>query len=156
MLDMHTICQRLELHEGLRLQPYYCTKGKQTIGIGRNLDDNPITEQERKVVGDWSHGITRCGALYLLQHDVEKVICALKRRIKFFNSLDDERQYALIDMAFNLGIKGLMNFKKMLFFMQLKDYGAAAAECLNSRYARETKTRALRIAELIRSGVFKL
>lgn len=156
MLDIYIICQRLELHEGLRLQPYRCSKGKLTIGIGRNLNANPITPEEELVVGDWRHGITKGMAIYLLLRDLKKITDKLPKAIKFFNQLDDERQYALIDMAYNMGIKGLLNFKKMLFFMEKKDFAKAADECLNSRYAKDTGKRAERIANLIRTGVFKL
>lgn len=156
MIDINEAVKRLQLHEGLRLQPYFCTKGKQTIGIGRNLDANPITEEEAKVVGDWLHGITIEGAKYLLRNDIRKTIEACKKELPFFAKLDDERQYALVDMAFNLGINGLLKFKKMLAFMWIGDYSSAAGECLKSRYAQETKSRAQRIAHLIRYGIWKI
>ena len=156
MLDNYTICQRLELHEGLRLQPYRCSRGKLTIGIGRNLEANPITPEEELVVGDWRHGITKCMAVYLLLRDVQKIIAKLNKQIKFFKQLDDERQYALLDMAYNMGVGGLLKFKKMLLFMQKGDFEQASTECLNSRYAKDVKGRAERSAELIRTGVFKL
>ena len=50
------IVNRLEFHEGLRLEPYRCTRGKLTIGIGRNTEDNPFTAEELRVVGDWKQG----------------------------------------------------------------------------------------------------
>ena len=51
MIDMYTVCQRLILHEGLRLQPYFCSKNKLTIGVGRCIQTNPITSEEEKVMG---------------------------------------------------------------------------------------------------------
>lgn len=156
MLDNYIICQRLELHEGLRLQPYRCSKGKLTIGVGRNLEANPITFEEELVVGDWRHGITKGMAVYLLLRDLKKITDKLPKAINFFNRLDDERQYALIDMAYNMGVGGLLKFKKMISFMEKGNFEQAAKECLNSRYAKDTKKRAERIAELIRTGVFKL
>lgn len=154
MLDTYEICRRLALHEGISLTPYRCSKGKLTIGIGRNLDNNPFTAEELKVVGDWRHGITRQMAFYLLRHDISRLERRLSRRISFWQQLDDERQYALLDMAFNLGVDGLCKFKKMLGFMWLGDYRLAAVECLNSRYAQDTGRRARRIAETISTGKF--
>ena len=58
-------------------------------------------------------------------------------------------------MAFNLGIYGLLNFKKMLKALKNKNYKQAAKECLNSQYAKEVGKRAERIANTIASGVFK-
>ena len=156
MIDLYTVSQRLKIHEGLRLQPYRCTKGKLTIGVGRNLDDNPLTPEEEKVVGDWRHGITKAAAMYLLRNDIKSVYRDLKRYLPFFKELDEERQYALIDMAFNLGVVGLLRFQKMLTAIACGNYEQAADECLNSRYAKITGRRAERIAEVIRHGVFKL
>ena len=156
MLDLYTISQRLQIHEGLRLKPYFCTRGKQTIGVGRCLDTNPLTAEEEKVVGDWRHGITKGAAIYLLHNDIKRVYRALKKNIDFFKDLDDERQYALLDMAFNLGIHGLLQFKKMLAAMASGNYAEAAEECLNSKYAAEVGRRAERIARTIKTGKFSL
>ncbi|MBE6452987.1 MAG: lysozyme [Alphaproteobacteria bacterium] len=156
MIDINIATKRLHLHEGLRLKPYYCIRGKQTIGIGHNLDANPITEEEAKVLGDWHHGITTEGAYYLLRRDINRTIKECRDNIKFFDSLDDERQYALVDMAFNLGIKGLLKFKNMLGYMSQCQYQKASKECLNSNYTKQTGKRAQRIAQLIKTGQWQI
>ena len=156
MIDMYIVCQRLLAHEGLRLQPYFCSKNKLTIGVGRCVETNPITSEEEKVIGDWRHGITKCSAMYLLQNDVKRIYKELKSNLKFFKDLDGERQYALIDMAFNLGISGLLRFSKMLDAIKRKDYYTASKECLASKYAKDVGKRAQRIADTIATGVFKL
>ena len=142
------------MHEGCRLKPYYCTKGKQTIGVGRNLDDNPLTEEEKRVCGDWEKGITKNAAFYLLRNDIKRTETECKKRIAIYDVLDDERQYALLDMAFNLGVAGVLKFKKMLTAMACGYWEDAAKECLNSKYAKEVGQRAKRIAETIRTGRF--
>lgn len=156
MINLYDVSQRLIIHEGLRLQPYFCSKGKLTIGVGRCLETNPMTAEEEKVVGDWKHGITRNAAIYLLRNDIKNIYRALKKYLDFFDKLDAERQYALIDMAFNIGVHGLLKFKKMLKAMRKSDYDKAAEECLNSRYAETVGIRAKRIAATIKTGVFKL
>lgn len=156
MIDMYIVCQRLIIHEGLRLQPYFCSKKKLTIGVGRCIETNPFTAEEEKVIGDWQHGITKCSAMYLLQNDIKKIYKGLKTKLKFFKDLDEERQYALIDMAFNLGIDGLLQFKKMLKAIEKGEYKIASRECLNSKYAKDVGQRAQRIASTIETGVFHL
>lgn len=156
MIDINSATKRLHFHEGLRLKPYYCIRGKQTIGVGHNLDANPITEEEAKVLGDWHHGITTEGAYYLLRRDIRRVVKECKENILFFNHLDDERQYALVDMAFNLGINGLLRFKNMLGYLSQCMYQHAATECLNSNYAKQTGKRAQRIAHLIKTGKWQI
>ncbi len=92
----------------------------------------------------------------MLRNDIRRVVKECEQHIPFWNELDDERQYALVDMAFNLGIKGLLGFKKMLSYLGVGNYIKAAAECLASRYAKEVGRRAVRISEIIRTGKFKL
>ena len=156
MIEIRKASERLSMHEGVRLQPYFCTKGKQTIGVGRNLDDNPITPEEDKVIGDWRHGITKEAAFFLLRHDINRVVAECEKHIPFWKKLDDERQYALMDMAFNMGIKRLLGFKNMMAFLGVGNYRQAAVECLASQYAKEVGRRAQRIAKTIETGRFEI
>ena len=72
----------------------------------------------------------------------------------FYAALDIERQYALLDMCFQLGICKLKGFRKMIKWMQAKQWKAAAEECLLSDYAKQTPARARRIARVIREGLW--
>jgi lysozyme len=94
--------------------------------------------------------------MYLLRNDIKRIYKELKKEISFFNDLDAERQYALIDMAFNLGVFGLLRFKKMLKALEKSDYQTASRECLASKYASEVGQRAIRIAHTIATGEFKI
>lgn len=153
--NMNKWCRRLIFHEGIRLKPYYCTAGKLTIGVGRNLEDNPLSAEEKKALGDYMHGITENGAKMLLRNDIKNCFCQLRRYVKGFDKLDEERQYALLDMCFQLGIKGLRKFKGMLKNFEQNNFDMAAYECLCSKYAKQTPVRAKRIARLIKFGEWK-
>lgn len=161
MISVSEIKQRLYVHEGFRSKPYRCTANKLTIGIGRNIEDRPFTEEELRLVDKdyMTKGITKVQAFAILARDVMQFDFELRQNIPFYERLDDERQYALLDMAFNMGIgnskKGLLSFKNMLNYMGTGFYKQAAAECLNSKYGRELPTRAGRIARTIETGVFK-
>lgn len=154
MIEQDEIISRLILHEGLNLKPYRCTAGYLTIGVGRNLIANPLTAEEKKVVGDWSKGITKNAALYLLRNDIKRTINDCKKNIRGWKDLDAERKYALFDMCFNMGIKRLLQFKKMLGDMEIGNFRGAAKECLNSKYAKDVGLRAIRIARTIEKGEF--
>lgn len=161
MISVSEIKQRLYIHEGFRSKPYRCKANKLTIGIGRNIEDRPFTEEELRLVDKdyMTKGITKAQAFAILARDVMQFDFELRQNIPFYERLDDERQYALLDMAFNMGIgnskKGLLSFKNMLNYMGTGFYKQAAAECLNSKYGRELPTRAGRIARTIETGVFK-
>lgn len=127
----------LKRHEGLRLRPYKCTAGKLTIGYGRNLEDNGITTEEADI---------------LLRNDVMLLEQELYENISFYHELDQVRQAALLDMAYNLGISGLLKFKKTLAFLKNQNWELAAKEMLNSKWAEQVKGRSVEISEMIKTG----
>ncbi len=123
--------------EGLRLKPYKCTAGRWTIGYGRNLEDRGITEKE---------------ALVLLENDILQVHRDLDMHLSWWRSMPEPQQRALANMAFQLGLGGVLKFTKTLAFLKAGDYAAAADEMLHSRWAGQTPERARRVADLMRSG----
>lgn len=156
MLDMNIIIDRLIYHEGLKLIPYKCPAGKWTIGVGRCIETNPFTYEELKAIGDsWQKGITKNAAIMLLRNDIEKCLEKLNTW-EWYKDLNDERQYALLDMCFQLGFEGLSRFTNMLKFMKMKLYPQASAECLNSKYANQTPKRAHMIAKLIEKSEWQI
>ena len=100
-------------------------------------------------------GITVNGAKMLLRNDIMSAYKGCKKLFKEFESLDVERQYALVDMCFQLGVKGLSKFRLMRWAIADKDFEGASKACLSSCYAKQTPKRARRIAEVIRTGVWK-
>ena len=128
----------LKRDEGVRNFPYLCTQDKLTIAVGRNLDDVGLSDDEVD---------------YLLRNDIERVINQLYAKIPHFGDFTEPRQRALANMAFQLGINGLMKFKKMHEALKNGHYTRASVECLDSKYAEQTPLRAKRIAEIIKTGV---
>lgn len=122
--------------EGMRLKPYRCTAGKLTIGVGRNLDDNGISEAE---------------AIILLSNDINEVFDELDTRIPWWSGLNDKQKIALANMCFNLGWPRLSKFKKMLAALKVKDFETAAKEALDSKWAVDVGARSQRIANLLRT-----
>lgn len=134
------IYAQLRRDEGLKLHPYRDQVGKVTIGIGRNLDDVGISEQE---------------ADFLLANDVKSATVALEANFPWTMGLDDARKGALINMAFNMGIKGLSEFRDFLAKMQAGNYSAAAGAMLDSLWARQVGPRATRLSIQIESGFWQ-
>ena len=134
------LAEQLKKHEGLKLKPYTDTVGKLTLGVGRNLIDKGITEQE---------------ALFMLNNDVDYFYGKLCSRINWFWAINDARQNVLVNMAFNLGIGGLLTFKKTLTLIGEAKYELAAKEMLNSKWARQVGYRAEELAEQMRTGEYQ-
>lgn len=126
-----TLEEQLIKHEGLKLKPYLDTRGKLTIGIGRNLDDKGITKDE---------------ALMLLRNDIIHATSALEEMIPNYSSLSLLRQRVLIDMCINLGVRGLKKFKKFLAAIKAGNFTVAADEMMKSKWADQVGKRATRLA----------
>ena len=125
-------------HEGLRLKPYRCSAGKLTIGVGRNLEDRGITKDE---------------ALMMLDNDIRQCEEQLISRIgSVYKGLDEVRKSVLINMCFNLGIGGLLEFKNTLAFISSEDWERAANNMLVSKWAKQVGRRAIELAEMMRKG----
>ena len=151
---------KLIAHEGLRLQVYKDTLGIDTIGIGRNLEDRGITQEEL----DWmdipsmdavyEYGITEADAMYLAKNDVQIVEEELVRAHPCVEELDAVRQLVLMDMAFNMGVPRLRKFTKMWNAVHEKKFDIAAKEMLDSRWAVQVKSRSTKLAHAMHHGEF--
>ena len=152
--------EKLIAHEGLELQVYKDTLGIDTIGIGRNLEDRGITKEELDdldiptIDHIYEYGITEADAVYLATNDVQIVEEELVRAHPCVDSLDAVRQLIVIDMAFNMGVPRLNKFKNMWAAIHDEDYPTAAKEMLDSRWARQVKGRATKLANAMHNGEF--
>ena len=138
-MNIQPVAELIKKHEGLRLKPYKCPAGKLTIGYGRNIEDSGITQTEAEM---------------LLNNDIQNCYAECSR-FSFWNKLNEARQAVILDMCFNLGINRLKGFKKMLAALEVGAYYRAAAEMLDSKWAKDVKTRAGEVAEIMKRGEIK-
>jgi lysozyme len=139
-MDRDKIREQLRRDEGLRLKPYTDSLGNLTIGFGRNLEARGISTKE---------------AYVLLDNDIENFNIDLLIKLPWSADLDEPRYGVLLNMAFNMGISGLMTFKKTLIYVEQGQYDLAAAEMLDSRWAVEVGDRALRLSKQMETGVWQ-
>lgn len=129
--------KQLILHEGEKLFPYADIKDKITIGVGRNLTDVGISMEESDI---------------MLDNDIDKCIAQLTFEFPWFLALDEIRQRVLIDMCFNLGLGGLLTFHNTLGLIEKGNYKEASNHMLRSLWAAQVGQRAIRLAEMMRTG----
>jgi lysozyme len=122
-------------HEGYRPQLYKDSLGIQTIGVGWNIDANPMRDDEIQL---------------RLANDIQYFYGELSKLDWFFN-LDDVRQIAILDMAF-MGIKRLLGFEKMIAALTVHDYETASKEVLQSDWAIQVGRRSADIAQILING----
>jgi len=128
----------LELHEGIRDRPYKDSVGILTIGIGRNLQAKPLS---------------RAAINFLLEEDLVEVRYSVRKSLPWSFRLDPVRLAVLHDMAFNLGINGLLSFKNTLDLFERGEYEKAADNMLKSKWAKQVGARAVRLSNMVRTGM---
>jgi len=151
-MSVPSLFEQLKFHEGLRLTAYKDTTGHLTVGIGHNLETNPVKTVIGRNIGK-GESITETEAVQLLTEDVQFFTTKVRKHIKSYNQLSHVRQAVLVDMCFNMGISGLLKFKNMLKAMEREDYKQAAAEMLDSRWARQVGSRSKRLALMMEDNL---
>ena len=139
------LIQRVTADEGIKLVPYRDTAGRQTLGIGHNLQ-SPITDG---------------AAQYILRDDLAKAAAQVNSELPWASKLDAVRYWTLVELAFNMGIgvrggrDGLLSFAHMLDSLQAARWYEAAASLLNSAWHEEVgDERAERLAKQLKTGAW--
>ena len=137
-MNIEELKEQLKRHEGFRNKTYRCTGGALTIGYGRNLD---------------ARGISRAEAEIMLDNDILSSIDELNKHLPdILPNLSENRQNVMVNMCYNLGIGGLMAFKRTLALIREGNYQQASIEMLNSKWASQVGSRARELSEQMRIG----
>jgi lysozyme len=136
-MDYEKLMTSLIKHEGFRGTAYTDTVGKQTIGYGRNLTDNPLTEEEGK---------------YLMFSILHESCHRAKKLVANWETLNDVRQNVLIEMVYNIGWVGVFGFKQMRGAIEANNFVSARLHMLNSKWATQVGQRARTLADMMETG----
>lgn len=126
--------------EGQVLHAYQDHLGYWTLGVGRLID-------KRK-----GGGISEEEARYLLANDIQRHYAELMNAIPWMEKLSEGRQRALTNMAFQMGIQGLLGFKNTLALLRDGRYYDAAENAKKSLWYKQTPERAQRVIDLLVKG----
>ena len=132
-------------HEEKRHKPYDDATGKEcktgdiiegkiTIGIGRNIQEVGLSDDEIE---------------YLLQNDIKRVEQELKDIFPDFDEFPENVKIVLIDMDFNLGKSRFLTFKKMIQAVKERNWEKMVEEMKNSKWCKQVKSRCVDNVKLI-------
>lgn len=136
------LAEMLEDEEARVKHAYLDSEGYLTIGIGRLID--------KKKGG----GLSDDEIDYLLANDIRNKTREVLKALPWVADLDEVRRNVLIAMSFQMGTDGLLKFVNTLAMVKVERYDSAAKGMLNSLWARQTPKRAVRMAEMMRTGVY--
>lgn len=136
-MNIDLLVEELERDEGKKNFPYRDTEGLLTIGVGRNIQQCGISDDE---------------IAYLLKNNIAEVAADLDRSLPWWRNISEERQRVLANMCFNMGIDRLLGFKNMLAATQSGDYKTAASEMMDSQWAKQVGDRAKRLEQMMQEA----
>jgi lysozyme len=131
---------QLKRDEGEVLHAYQDHLGFWTIGVGILID-------QRK-----NGGLRPEESEFIFRNRLKLLDAELAQRLPWISKLDPARKGALINMAFQMGVTGLMGFKNTLALVEQGKYQDAAENMLKSKWAQQTPARAQRISNQMRTG----
>ena len=142
-VNLDALLTALQADEGRKVNvrgrhlPYHCPAGKLTIGYGRNIEDNGISETE---------------ALDLLTNDAIQASRDAASLVTNWLGLDDVRQNVVANMAFQMGKSRLSGFHKFLAAVNDGKYEIAAYEMLMSDWYGQSGHRSVRLKQEMLTG----
>lgn len=141
--DDPLLIAELRRDEGVRYTVYKDTEGIPTTGVGHNLKAKPL---------GLIYPLTDAEVDSILAMDLEEVFDGLDKHLPWWRDLSQARQRVLANMAFNMGINGLLEFKNTLDAVKKSHYDLAAANMLSSKWATQVGARAKRLAKMMVEG----
>jgi lysozyme len=121
-------------HEGYQNKAYEDTVGTVSIGVGRNLDDVGLSDEE---------------IMYLLNNDIIRCDKELINCFPWYSQLSRVRQEVMLMLCFNLGLTRLRKFVKALSCMESGEFSLAADHFLDSKWAKQVGNRAVELTEML-------
>ncbi len=146
----------LKRHEGFRQKVYLCSAGKRTVGYGYNLDANPLKILGTQIRFIETHGVTKAYAENLLDNMLHNIQYDLMRKLPWLIELeinDNDRYAVLVNMAYNLGIDGLLKFKNTLEHVKNKRFVEASEQMLKSKWAKQVGNRAKELSDIMKGDI---
>lgn len=143
----------LLLHEGSRQIAYKDSLGLTTIGVGHLLNtvrDARLPPALRDAVA--KRRLTGAQVLELFAIDLREHEEALATYYPWVASLDPVRRAVLLDMAFNMGPAFLAGWPNFVQQMQTGDWKDASTNMRGTRWAKQVKGRAERLARMVETG----
>ena len=122
------LLEDIKQEEGFSGTVYKCTEGFDTVGYGSRM---PITKEE---------------ATLLLEYRLSKTISGVKSSLHHLN-IHDEAWDILYHLAYQIGLGGLLKFKRMIVALENQDYYNASIEMKSSLWAKQTPNRANRLID---------
>lgn len=134
--ELKNIVIDIKKHEGFKPKVYQCTEGYDTIGYGFAIKDLVLDEDT---------------ATFILMKKLHKLLERINIAFPWFATIDNTAKGVVVNMCYQLGLRGFSKFKKTIYLLETEQYEDASIEMLNSLWAKQTYNRAKELSETLRS-----
>ena len=134
-----SLLENIKAHEGFRDHIYKDSVGKPTVGYGFLVA--ALSPDELKLNGGKVEPISREVAEKILNLKISKLKKRLFQCLPWLENKPQNVQDTLIEMAYQLGLAGLLGFRHTLGRIEAGDYAQAARNLRASLLYRQTPRR---------------
>ena len=142
--------ESIKIHEGFRSSVYLCPTGHPTVGYGFRVAD--LSADELALNAGVVEPMSKEVAEKILDIKITKFKKQVYNALPWLTYAPMDIQDALCEMAYQMGVAGLLGFKNTLAMIKAKRYSEAAENMLKSKWATQTPKRAKQIANLVRNA----
>jgi len=135
-MNFHKLIESVKKHEGYRAKTYIDTLGFDTIGYGFAIKDLVIDK-------DIAH--------HILERKLTMLIVRCFESFLWLSKMPAGIQEVVIEMSFQLGLKGFSSFRKTISYLEKENYLEASKEMLDSKWAIQTPNRAKEMSERVKN-----
>jgi lysozyme len=155
MSQNYDLMQSIKKHEGFSKYPYIdpiIAAYPEIVGISKEEMDliKKYFNKLRVTFGIGFTFITMSEADIVLQHRISSIKLDLYNKAEWIVEQPEEIQNVLVEMAYQMGVNGLLKFKNTLKYCKARDYKNMAEEMLKSKWAEQTPERAKELSEIVK------
>lgn len=137
---------------------------EETLMQAEGFNDALYQDDEGNWTGGWGHLITQPIEIYkdmtrddwltVLKQDIHHTLVGLAVFVhrKTWNGLSQNRQMVIAEMAFQMGVQGVVGFTQMWKAIKFGNFKNAAKEMLDSFWGKRYRTRASRLAKVMETN----
>ena len=138
-MDLEQTKKEIKKEEGFRMEVYKDTLGFETGGYGHKMIEGEDIPTD---MAGWTK---------LFERDFARAVTGAEDVLMLCPNVHDTARHIVVEMCYQMGSYGVSKFHGMLSALQESDYVTASKEMLDSRWAKQTPKRAMRMAERMRN-----
>lgn len=134
-MNFDNLIDSIKTHEGFRSRVYKDSVGIDTIGYGFTIEDLELTESISSLI---------------LSNKLWELYFRIDKKFDWFKNMPDSIRNVIMEMCYQLGLRGFSRFKKTIGYFKAKQWSKASIEMLDSKWFRkDSPSRAQALSRIV-------